>query len=45
MTEVLHLRPLIPGDLPRLVELESELFGAGAWSAAMLVEELDGPGR
>ena len=39
------LRPLVPADLPLLVTLEVELFGAGAWSAAMLAEELAGPGR
>ena len=38
-------RPLTPADLPRLVELEAELFGAGAWSAGMLAEELAAPGR
>jgi [ribosomal protein S18]-alanine N-acetyltransferase len=40
-----RLRPLVPGDLPQLVALESELFGAGAWTRAMLAEELTGPGR
>ncbi|WNB86038.1 ribosomal protein S18-alanine N-acetyltransferase [Cellulomonas sp. ATA003] len=39
------LRPLTTADLPALVDLERELFGAGAWSAAMLAEELAGPGR
>lgn len=39
------LRPLVASDLPVLARLEGELFGAGAWSAAMLAEELDGPGR
>lgn len=39
------LRPIVAADLPRLAELESELFGAGAWSAAMLADELAGPGR
>jgi len=39
------LRPIAPGDLSRLVTLEAELFGAGAWSASMLGDELTGPGR
>ena len=39
------LRPIVPADLPRLAVLEVELFGAGAWSAAMLADELTGPGR
>lgn len=39
------VRPLTTDDVPRLVELEHELFGAGAWSAGMLAEELAGPGR
>lgn len=38
-------RPLTTADLPRLLELERELFGAGAWSAGMLAEELAAPGR
>jgi ribosomal-protein-alanine N-acetyltransferase len=42
---VVVLRPLVGADLPVLVGLERALFGAGAWSAAMLAEELDGPGR
>ncbi|WP_369794789.1 ribosomal protein S18-alanine N-acetyltransferase [Cellulomonas sp. HZM] len=39
------LRPLVGTDLPVLERMERELFGAGAWSRAMLAEELDGPGR
>ncbi|HEY8721001.1 ribosomal protein S18-alanine N-acetyltransferase [Pengzhenrongella sp.] len=39
------VRPLLTGDLPTVVRLERELFGASAWSAAMLADELDGPGR
>ena len=39
------LRPVVAADLPRLAQLEIELFGAGAWSAAMLADELAGPGR
>ena len=38
-------RALRPADLPALVALEGELFGAAAWSPAMLAEELGGPGR
>jgi len=32
-------------DLDRVLALEVELFGAGAWSYAMLAEELGGSGR
>jgi len=39
------LRALTRADLPALERMERELFGAGAWSRAMLAEELDGPGR
>ena len=39
------LRPIVTTDLPRLAVLEVELFGAGAWSAGMLADELAGPGR
>lgn len=39
------LRPLGPDDLPVLAALERELFGAAAWSPAMLAEELHGPDR
>ena len=39
------LRPLVLGDLPRVLELESQLFGDGAWSEWMLREELTGPAR
>ncbi len=41
----LRLRPLTPDDLPVLTRLERELFGPGAWSTAMLTEELTGPDR
>lgn len=41
----MSVRPLTAADLPVLEVLERELFGAGAWSAAMLAEELVGPGR
>jgi len=40
-----ELRPLTPADLPVLDRLERELFGAAAWSPAMLAEELTGPDR
>lgn len=39
------LRPATTDDVPTLVALERELFGAGAWSAGMLHEELTAPGR
>jgi ribosomal-protein-alanine N-acetyltransferase len=40
-----RLRPLTHEDLARVAGLERELFGASAWSPAMLAEELRGPGR
>ncbi len=40
-----RLRPLAREDLARVAGLERELFGASAWSPAMLAEELHGPGR
>lgn len=40
-----RLRELTVADLPRLVDLERELFGPSAWSRSMLHEELRGPGR
>ncbi|MBO1752303.1 ribosomal protein S18-alanine N-acetyltransferase [Actinotalea sp. BY-33] len=39
------LRLLLPADVAEVVRLERELFGPSAWSAAMVREELDGPGR
>ncbi|WP_230685063.1 ribosomal protein S18-alanine N-acetyltransferase [Cellulomonas sp. JZ18] len=39
------VRPLTPDDLPELVRMEGELFGAGAWSGESLREEITGPGR
>lgn len=42
---VARVRPLRASDLPRVVELEVELFGRGAWSHGMLAEELGGLGR
>ncbi|GAA2719745.1 ribosomal protein S18-alanine N-acetyltransferase [Cellulomonas aerilata] len=40
-----RLRPLTAGDLPRVADLERELFGTSAWSPAMLAEELAADGR
>jgi len=40
-----RLRPLVAADVPRVLELESELFGAGAWSEWMIRDELAGRGR
>src|SRR5690606_2844100 len=39
------LRPLTLEDLHRVLELETALFGAGAWSEWMLREEVEGPYR
>jgi [ribosomal protein S18]-alanine N-acetyltransferase len=39
------LRPLGPDDVPRVAELETELFGASAWTEAMIRGELTAPGR
>lgn len=39
------LRPLTPADVPRVVELERQLFGPSAWSEAMIAGELHAPGR
>ncbi|MBI9114086.1 ribosomal protein S18-alanine N-acetyltransferase [Sanguibacter suaedae] len=39
------LRPLSTEDLDVVARLEVELFGRGAWSPAMLEEELRAPGR
>ena len=39
------LRPLAESDLDRVLELESELFGDGAWSGQLYREELAHPGR
>lgn len=44
MTTML-LRPLTAADLPDLVRMEGELFGAGAWSRESLAEEIVGTGR
>ncbi|PFG42244.1 ribosomal-protein-alanine N-acetyltransferase [Isoptericola jiangsuensis] len=40
-----RLRPLESGDFDRVLELERELFGAGAWTYGMLADELAGYGR
>ena len=45
MTAPLLLRPLAADDLDRVSELESELFGSGAWSRAMYEDELTQPDR
>lgn len=45
MTFDIELRPLRASDLDRVLQLEQALFGLGAWSYAMLAEELGGPGR
>ncbi len=40
-----RLRPLRARDLDRVIELERELFGSGAWTYGMLADELAGLGR
>lgn len=40
-----ELRPLALDDVARVLELEVELFGPGAWTEGMLREELVGPDR
>jgi ribosomal-protein-alanine N-acetyltransferase len=39
------IRPLRAADFDRVLELERELFGRGAWTYGMLAEELAGLGR
>ena len=39
------IRPAALTDLPRLSALEHQLFGADAWSEALVRQEIDGPGR
>lgn len=39
------LRPLRPNDLDRVLELEAQLFGLGAWTRGMFDDELGAPGR
>ena len=45
MTSPARLRPLVSADLDRVVELEAELFGPGAWSRGVYLDELAAPGR
>lgn len=40
-----RLRPLRAADLPRVVELEVEMFGPAAWTYGMLADELGALGR
>lgn len=40
-----RLRPLASADFDRVLDLEHELFGAGAWTYGMLADELAGLGR
>jgi len=40
-----HFRPLEATDVPRIAELELELFGLSAWNQAMILEEVNGFGR
>ncbi|MFI9487718.1 ribosomal protein S18-alanine N-acetyltransferase [Promicromonospora sp. NPDC052451] len=44
ITEV-RLRPLRNTDFDRVLELERQLFGRGAWTYGMLADELAGLGR
>ncbi|WP_265520670.1 ribosomal protein S18-alanine N-acetyltransferase [Oerskovia flava] len=44
-THDVRLRPLRAADLARVVQLEHELFGRGAWTYGMLAAELGGQGR
>ena len=39
------IRPAVLADLPALTALEQELFGADAWSEALIRQEIEGPGR
>lgn len=39
------LRAMVPDDVPRVAELERQLFGPSAWSEAMIAGELHAPGR
>lgn len=43
--EECRLRPLRNSDFDRVLELERELFGAGAWTYGMLADELAALGR
>lgn len=40
-----RIRPLRASDFDRVLEVERELFGRGAWTYGMLVDELAGLGR
>lgn len=40
-----RLRPLVHGDLDRVLALENELFGLGAWTSGMLLDEMSAPNR
>lgn len=42
-TAAVSLRPMRPGDLRRVADLEIELFGVGAWTYGMLESELASP--
>ncbi|MFI2488081.1 ribosomal protein S18-alanine N-acetyltransferase [Promicromonospora kroppenstedtii] len=44
ITEV-RLRPLRSADFDRVLQLERQLFGRGAWTYGMLADELAGLGR
>jgi len=39
------LRALTPADVAAVAELEREIFAVSAWTAAMVREEITGPGR
>ena len=41
----LVIRPAVLADLPALVALEQELFGADAWNETLIRQEIEGPGR
>lgn len=41
----MRIRPAVAEDIDAVVALERELFGADAWSAPSVVEELTGPRR
>ncbi|GAB4084320.1 hypothetical protein GCM10028784_09500 [Myceligenerans cantabricum] len=40
-----HIRPLRSSDFDRVLQLERELFGRGAWTYGMLADELAALGR
>ncbi len=40
-----ELRALVADDVPRVAEIERQLFGPSAWTEAMLAGELRAPGR